>query len=173
MLGYTAAPYQKTYWMNIRKSMASRSTKPRAPRDPAVTSKIMAAVRGRNTEPEMLLRRELHKRGLRYTVQGRLPGKPDLVFSKARVAVFVDGDFWHGHGWRERGFESWEAQFEGHRDPEKWRAKIRRNIERDAEVNEELGILGWHVVRVLESVIRHDLTAVADEIEHTIRTRRP
>ena len=135
-------------------------------RDPAVTSRIMSAVRSKDTVPEMLLRRELHRRGLRYRVHDRrLPGRPDLSFARARLAVFVDGDFWHGGGWRERGFQSLEAQFAAHRDPEKWAAKIRRNMERDAEVNAELADLGWRVVRVWESSIRADLRTVADDLE--------
>src|SRR5438309_2126139 len=72
-------------------------------RDPKVTSRIMAAVRGKNTEPEWLLRRALFRRGLRFRVHVKtLPGRPDIVFSSVRVVVFVDGDFWHGAGWRER-----------------------------------------------------------------------
>lgn len=141
-------------------------------RDPAVTSRIMSSVRAKDTKPELMLRQALHARGLRYRLHGDLPGKPDLVFASARVAVFVDGDFWHGHGWRERGFERWEAQFDGHRDPAKWRAKIGRNIRRDVEVNEQLDGLGWKVVRVLESTIRRDLAKAADEVESFLGRRR-
>ena len=132
----------------------------------------MAAVRSKDTEPEMLLRRELHARGLRYRLHGKLPGRPDLVFGPARVAVFVDGDFWHGHGWRERGFTSWESQFRNHRDPAKWQAKIGRNIQRDLEVTAELEARGWVVLRVLESVVRRDVSAVAEKVEATVRARR-
>ena len=142
-------------------------------RDPAVTSKIMAAVRSKDTEPEWLLRRELHRRGLRYRLHDRrLPGCPDLVFMRARAAVFVDGDFWHGHGWKERGFASWEEQFAGHRDPTKWRAKIARNIERDREVDRLLAELGWRVLRVLESAIRSDVTAAADDVAALVASGR-
>jgi DNA mismatch endonuclease (patch repair protein) len=141
------------------------------PRDPAITSKIMAAVRSRDTRPELALRRELHKRGLRYRLKSKLVGRPDIVFVGARVAVFVDGDFWHGFGWRERGFPSWEAQFEGHADPDRWRAKIGRNIERDKEVNQLLGEQGWQIVRVLESQIKADVARCADDIERAVRER--
>lgn len=131
----------------------------------------MAAVKGKNTEPELLLRRELHRRGLRYRLHDkRLPGRPDMVFASARVAVFVDGDFWHGHGWRERGFSSFEAQFDNHRDPERWRTKIARNMERDVEVNTELARLGWNVVRVFESDIRSDVASAAAVVEATVRS---
>jgi DNA mismatch endonuclease, patch repair protein len=139
-------------------------------RDPAVTSRIMAAVRAKDTVPELLLRRELHRRGLRYRLHARgLVGKPDLVFASARIAVFVDGDFWHGKGWRERGFTSVEAQFAHHRDPRFWIAKIRRNMARDDEVNTALAAAGWRVVRVLESEVRADVVAVADRVEGEVR----
>lgn len=141
------------------------------PRDPAVTSKIMAAVRSRDTRPELALRQELHRRGLRYRLRSKLVGHPDIVFVKARIAVFVDGDFWHGYGWRERGFSSWEAQFEGHADPARWRAKIGRNIERDREVNAQLAEQGWLVIRVLASQVKAQLQTCADEIETAARQR--
>jgi DNA mismatch endonuclease (patch repair protein) len=129
----------------------------------------MAAVRGRDTEPELMLRRELHRRGLRYRLRSTLPGRPDLVFTSARLAVFVDGDFWHGHGWRERGFDSWQAQFANHADPEKWIRKIGRNIERDAEVSAMLERLGWTVLRVLESDVRRDAGACADRVVESLQ----
>jgi DNA mismatch endonuclease (patch repair protein) len=125
----------------------------------------MAAVRGKDTAPEWRLRRELHRRGMRYRLHDRqLPGCPDLTFAKAKLAVFVDGDFWHGHGWQQRGFDSWQAQFAGHRDPHKWIAKIGRNIERDREVEQQLAALRWQVVRVLESEIASDVVAAADRV---------
>ncbi|MEV6894269.1 very short patch repair endonuclease [Kribbella sp. NPDC051137] len=129
----------------------------------------MSRVRSRDTVPELLLRRELHRRGLRYRLGYQLPGKPDVTFVSARVAVFVDGDMWHGHGWRERGFSSMEEQFANHRDPAFWVAKIRRNVERDAEVGAELSSLGWRVVRVLESQVRRDPGAAADVVEAAVR----
>lgn len=81
-----------------------------------------------------------------------------------RTVIFVDGDFWHGHGWQQRGFSSCEAQFAAHRDPVKWRAKIARNMERDREVEQMLKGMGWRVLRVLESAIRSDVTAAADQV---------
>jgi len=104
-----------------------------ARRDPAITSRMMAAVRGRDSKAELLLRRELHRRGRRYRLHERgLLGKPDIVFKAARVAVFVDGDFWHGNAWRLRGLASFEDQFPTNR--EFWVTKLRRNMERDTEV---------------------------------------
>lgn len=138
-------------------------------RDPAVTSKIMAAVKAKNTQPEMMLRRELHRRGLRYRLHADLPGRPDIVFLATRVVVMVDGDMWHGHGWAERGFDSWQAQFAHHSNPDKWIAKIGRNIQRDQEVNEQLAQLGWTVLRVLESEIRRDVATTANRVEQVVR----
>lgn len=139
-------------------------------RDPKVTSRIMSAVHSKDTQPELMLRRELHRRGLRYRLHDRrLPGRPDIVFPAARVAVFVDGDFWHGHGWRERGYASFDEQFQAHRDPEKWREKIARNMARDAEVNAALGELGWRVLRVWESDVRRRLADVAASVEEEVR----
>jgi DNA mismatch endonuclease (patch repair protein) len=117
----------------------------------------------------MLLRRELHRRGMRYRLRSKLIGKPDIVFPTARVAVFVDGDMWHGHGWRERGFSSMEEQFKNHRDPNFWIAKIRRNVERDREVTAALEAGGWTVVRVLESAVRRDTSKAADVVEAAVR----
>lgn len=139
------------------------------PRDAAITSRIMAAVRSRDTQPELMLRRELHRRGLRYRLRSDLIGRPDIIFPRARVAVFVDGAFWHGYGWQERGFDSWQSQFDNHANPEKWRAKIGRNIERDAEVNVALASRGWHVCRILESAVRSDVIQAADEVEAAVR----
>lgn len=140
-------------------------------RDPGVTSRIMAAVRSRDTKPELALRRELHARGLRYRLGHPIVGKPDIVFVRARLAVFVDGDFWHGYGWRERGFDSMEAQFTKHANPEKWRAKIRGNMERDQEVNSALQAQGWTVYRVLESRVNSEVEAVACEIVEIVKGR--
>lgn len=119
--------------------------------------------------PELLLRKELHRRGLRYRLRSVSTGKPDLVFVRPRIAVFVDGDMWHGHGWSERGFATMEEQFASHRDPDFWVRKIRRNVERDVEVNELLAAQGWRVMRLLESHIRRDLMSAADMIETAVR----
>ena len=99
------------------------------PRDPVVTSHIMRAIRGRDNKAERLLRSELWQRGLRYRLYAKtLPGKPDIVFRSARVAVFVDGDFWHGRRFLEGGRRALRAMFR----PEKrdwWERKIRGNVD--------------------------------------------
>ncbi|MFD7403013.1 very short patch repair endonuclease [Streptomyces sp. NPDC059866] len=142
-------------------------------RDPAVTSRIMAAVPSRNTRPEVALRRALWRRGLRYRVRTTLPGKPDITFPGARLAVFVDGDFWHGNAWRIRGLPSFEAQFDRMNNPDFWRAKLRRNMTRDAEVNSALAQAGWTVYRVFESRLKRDLDEVVEEIFQRVRAGPP
>ena len=121
-----------------------------------MTHKIMSSIPSKNTEPELILRKALWKDNLRYRVNyKKLPGKPDIVFTKRRVVVFCDGDFWHGHNWAIRGLSSLDEELAGYSDF--WRTKILRNIERDAEVNQRLKEQGWTVVRLWESDIRANL----------------
>lgn len=141
-------------------------------RDPAVTSRIMSAIHNRDTRPEMLLRRELHRRGLRYRVRTRLLGHPDLVFPSSRVVVFVDGDYWHGNTWRLRGAASLEAYLDGRANSDFWREKIQSNIARDQIVSYQLATQGWTVLRIWESQINVDLTRYADQVEREVRERR-
>lgn len=140
-------------------------------RDPAVTSRIMSAVRSTGTRPEMALRQALFRRGLRYRVRTKLPGKPDVVFPSARVACFVDGAFWHGAGWKERGYKSMEEQFEGRPRAEWWIEKIRRNVERDREVTSALQSAGWHVMRFWDSEVTADPNSVAERVEVVVQER--
>lgn len=140
-------------------------------RDPAVTSRIMAAVRSTGTRPEMALRRALFRRGLRYRVRTSLPGRPDVVFAAARVVCFVDGAFWHGAGWKERGYPSMEAQFEGSPRGEWWIAKIRGNVERDRRVTSTLQGEGWTVLRFWDTDVTADPDKVATSVEAVVRER--
>jgi len=140
-------------------------------RDPAVTSRIMSSIPNRDTQPEMLLRRELHRRGLRYRLRAQLLGRPDLVFPQPRVAVFVDGDFWHGNAWRLRGQRDFTSQFESIANGDFWRAKITANVERDAWVTANLDAAGWCVLRLWESDIRTNLEAAATGVQTEVRAR--
>lgn len=125
------------------------------------TARRMSRQARKDTAPELALRRELHRRGLRYRIELPLPGLPrrraDVVFPRAKVAVFVDGCFWHAcptHGTQPARNDVW------------WAAKLRRNVERDAETNAHLEALGWRVVRVWE----HESTvAAADRIWACVR----
>lgn len=125
-------------------------------------SEAMRRVRSRDTSCEFALRSALHRRGLRYSLRRRLPGSPDIVFGPARVAVFVDGCFWHGCPVHCRRPSSNRAY---------WRAKIERNEARDKRVNRELRALGWRVVRVWEHRVKGDATACAAAIERVVRGR--
>jgi DNA mismatch endonuclease (patch repair protein) len=141
-------------------------------RDPLVTSRIMAAVKGKDTEPERLLRAELFRLGLRYRLHGKgLPGRPDIVFRRARVAVFVDGDFFHGGGWKARGFASFEEQFSRWRNPSFWMEKIRGNVARDKKATAELRRLGWKVVRIWESDVRKSPRRAAARVMRAVNRR--
>lgn len=140
-------------------------------RDPATTSRIMSAVRNRDTGPELRLRHELHRRGLRYRLHPRIFGRPDLVFPRAKVAVFVDGDLWHGNTWRIRGAKSFESYLADRAHSDFWREKITRNMTRDQEVNRQLDAAGWLVVRVWESDIKANVAGAADQVEVRVRER--
>lgn len=140
-------------------------------RMPEVTSRIMASVRNSNTAPELALRSALHRRGLRYRVQRRMLGKPDITFVAPRVVVFVDGDYWHGNAWRTRGYTDFDSYYARGENGAFWAAKIRRNIERDEQVNEGLRADGWCVIRVWETDLSADLNEIADHIEAVVRER--
>ncbi|MCX4306568.1 MAG: very short patch repair endonuclease [Acetatifactor sp.] len=136
-------------------------------RNPQITHKIMSAIPSKGTKPELLLRKALWKQNFRYRVNyKKLPGKPDIVFTKYHIAVFCDGDFWHGHNWAIRGLSSLAEELEGY--SEFWRKKILRNIERDREINSQLHFLGWTVVRFWESEIYADLDGCVKTIQETI-----
>lgn len=137
-------------------------------RDPAVTRKIMSAIRSRGGKADQALGRALWHRGLRYRRRSNLVGKPDLVFATPKLVVFVDGDFWHG-----RGLDDRIARGDFKRNADYWVPKLRRNIQRDAEVTKTLQEQEWRVIRVWESDIQRDLEGVAEMIATEVRSRRP
>lgn len=125
-------------------------------------SRMMAGIRSRDTAPELVVRRLLHARGLRYRLHDRrLPGRPDIVFPRYRAALFVHGCFWHGH---ECSLFKWPAT-----NPEFWQTKIRGNRERDARCQRELQAAGWRVHVVWECEVRskttQELASIADRVE--------
>ncbi len=110
----------------------------------------MSRVRGRDTGLETRVRSELHRRGLRFRKHVKeLPGKPDIAFTKAKVAVFLDGDFWHGYG-----FSTWQDTVSPF-----WKAKIAKTIERDRRYNRQLQVIGWTVLRLWQHDIEKDFEA--------------
>jgi DNA mismatch endonuclease, patch repair protein len=134
-------------------------------RDPEVTSRILSAVRGSDTRPELALRRALHAQGLRYRLHVKsLAGRPDIAFPRRRVVVFVDGDYWHGRGWRERGYKSLEHQFAHWHRGDWWLAKIRTNVARDRRQTRSLRRDGWIVIRLSDSSIKTSLDRCVERV---------
>ncbi len=121
-------------------------------------SAIMRKVRSGDTTPEVVFRKALWARGVRYRIApAAMPGKPDVVIASKRIAVFIDGDFWHGNQWRRRGRASLEDQFTQTRGRAYWLDKIRRNMQRDCRTTAALIADGWTVLRFWESDIRRDV----------------
>ncbi|MDI1282748.1 very short patch repair endonuclease [Brevundimonas sp.] len=115
--------------------------------DPATRSRMMSGIRGKDTKPEMLIRRGLHARGFRYRVHCKdLPGKPDLCLPKYRAVIFVHGCFWHGH---DCHMFKWPKT-----RPEFWRQKIGRNREVDGVATAALLAAGWRVGVVWECALK-------------------
>lgn len=115
---------------------------------PEQRSRCMAAIKGKDTKPEMIVRKYLFSRGLRYRVNNRkLPGSPDIVLKKYKTVVFIDGCFWHGHeGCKYFRLPKTNVDF--------WRHKIAMNIARDYANGVDLRLAGWKVIRVWECDIK-------------------
>ncbi len=123
----------------------------------------MKAVKNKDSQIELLLRKELWSRGLRYRKNSnKVFGHPDIVFIGRKVAIFCDSEFWHGFNWEER-----KKDFKSHR--EFWIPKIERNMERDAEVTEKLQAEGWTVFRFWGKDIKKNTAQCADIIEKAVR----
>lgn len=118
-------------------------------------SHCMASIKRRNTTPEIQLRKALWSMGLRYFVRTSLPGRPDIVFSRKKVAIFVDGCFWHKCPIHYQA-PTTNADF--------WERKIEKNVERDQLTNIKLADTGWTVIRIWEHEIRQDLDATVGRI---------
>jgi len=128
--------------------------------------KIMRAVKNKDSKIELALRKELHRRGYRYRKNyKKLFGQPDVVFTKEKIAIFCDSEFWHGHDWDNRKFDFKSKQ-------EFWYPKIERNIERDKEVTAYLEAEGYVVLRFWGNKIKDNLDEVICEIEENIHSRR-
>lgn len=115
--------------------------------DKATRSRMMAGIGGRNTKPELLVRKSLHSRGLRYALGGaHLPGRPDIVLSKWKVAVFVHGCFWHWHGCHLSKMPTSNTAF--------WQTKLEGNRTRDLAAELALLSAGWRVAIIWECATR-------------------
>lgn len=139
-------------------------------RDPNITSKIMASIKSTDTKPEMLLRRALWNRNYRYQVHyKKIPGRPDIALTKAKIAIFCDGDFWHGNNWKLRGLSSFEEELNQYDDY--WKRKLLDNVERDERNNLLLTEEGWLVLRFWASDIQRDLPNCIRIIEEAYQAR--
>ncbi|MYA87849.1 MAG: DNA mismatch endonuclease Vsr [Boseongicola sp. SB0662_bin_57] len=116
--------------------------------DSKTRSRIMASIRGKNTKPELVVRKALHRRGFRFRLHAKdVPGRPDLVFRKFNAVVFVHGCFWHRHeGCRHATVPATRTEY--------WTSKFERNVARDDEVRTRLIGAGWRVATVWECALR-------------------
>lgn len=114
-------------------------------------SELMGRIKSRNTKPEILLKKSLWNLGYQYRkTLKKLPGDPDIVYAKKKLAIFVDGEFWHGYNWSEK-----KLKIKTNRDF--WIPKIERNMQRDEKNNQLLEDIGWNVIRFWEKQIEKDL----------------
>lgn len=129
-------------------------------------SKLMSKVRTANTKPEVAFRKLLWHAGLRYRHNYRkAPGRPDIAFVRWRIAIFIDGDFWHGYNWSQKkdAIKSNRAY---------WIPKIERNMQRDEEVNELLAAAGWHCLRIWEHEVEKEFGAAFYRVLRFIEEKR-
>ena len=121
-------------------------------------SELMGKIKSKNTKPELKLRKALWSLGYRYRKNlKQLPGCPDIIFTRYKLAIFVDGEFWHGFNWQEK-----RTKIKTNR--EFWIPKIERNIQRDNQNNQLLLDSGWHVVRFWESKLKKDFEGCVNSI---------
>ena len=118
---------------------------------PEARSRMMSGIRGKNTQPELIVRSLVHRLGLRFRLHGKgLPGRPDLVLSKHRTVIFVHGCFWHRHSCGLAAVPKTRPEF--------WAAKFDANVRRDARNKAALKALGWRVIEVWECEVRDPVT---------------
>lgn len=132
---------------------------------PEQRRKNMQAVKSKNSSIEIMLRKELWSRGLRYRKNyAKIIGKPDIVFIGKKVAVFCDSEFWHGYDWEHK-----KEEIKSNRNF--WYPKIERNMQRDIEVTQALIDDGWVVLRFWGNQIKKQLSDCADQIEKAVNSR--
>jgi len=129
-----------------------------------VRSRMMSGIRGKNTKPEILLRKLLHAKGFRFRLHAKLPGKPDLVLPKWNAVIFIHGCFWHRH---ECAIFKWPKTRQDF-----WREKLSGNAERDTRNVAALLEAGWRVGVVWECSLRDDPIAASEKTAKWIKSRR-
>lgn len=131
---------------------------------PEQRRKNMQHIRSRDTKIEVLLRKALWKKGYRYRKNYKeLPGKPDIVLTKYKIAIFCDGEFFHGKDW-----EVLKPRLEKSNNSDFWISKISRNREHDDEVNKKLLFMGWTVIRFLGKDIKNNTSECVNVVEEVI-----
>jgi DNA mismatch endonuclease (patch repair protein) len=130
-----------------------------------IRSRMMSGIKGKNTKPELVLRRLLHAAGLRFRLHQSLPGRPDLVFRKWNAIIFVHGCFWHRHECKIFKWPTTRVDF--------WRAKIGGNAERDRRNVARLRADGWRVAIVWECALRNDAPNVARLCSRWLKSNTP
>ena len=121
----------------------------------------MSMIKGKDTNPEIILRKALYRKGIRgYRIHKDMLGKPDIIFTNRKLVIFVDGCFWHKC---PICFKSPES------NKDFWTAKINRNVERDKEVSDEYIRLGWKLLRIWEHEIEHDIEKCVERISDELK----
>ena len=130
--------------------------------DDIVRRRTMSRINSKNTSIEIRLRKALWHSGIRYRVNySKLPGAPDIVITKYKIAIFCDGEFWHGKDWKTK-----KEKIHSNRDY--WLPKIDRNIVRDNEVNKALSYRGWKVVRFWGADVEKNLEKCVEDVKEEI-----
>lgn len=151
----------------IAMDRSSPSYKGLRPASNRASAAARASSRKTDTRHEQRLRSALWRAGCRFRKNMReLPGTPDIVFTKAKLVIFCDGDFWHGRDWEQR-----KTRLQSGSNPGYWVKKIGRNMERDREITKLLETSGWKVLRFWESDILRDPQAVASQVIHMLSLR--
>lgn len=131
---------------------------------PEQRRKNMQHIRSKDTKIELMLRKALWQRGYRYRKNYKtIPGKPDIALTKYKIAIFCDGEFFHGKDW-----EILERKLKKSNNSEKWIKKISNNLQRDENINKRLQFLGWTVIRFWGDEIRNNIDECIKRIEEII-----
>jgi len=131
----------------------------------------MSCIHSKDTRPEIFLGKILRENGIRYKKHYEITGKPDFVIITKKIAIFVDGDFWHGHNWKLRGFKNLKAELASYK--KFWANKIRNNINRDKKANSALKKDGWKVLRFWESDLKRRSDKIIRKILLVYQIRKP
>ena len=128
-------------------------------------SRLMGKIKGKNTKPEILFRKALYKKGVRFRINfKKLPGKPDIANISKKFVVFIDGEFWHGYNWEEK-----KTRIKANR--EFWIPKIERNMQRDRQNTAALLEMGFKVFRFWEHQIKKDLDGCVKQVVAYVENR--